>query len=191
MSDSGTGGRWPRRSQSLVEQQLALIEELEHDEDNPSRLQTLFRLDHLATRMRRNGDNLLVLADTVERHRRMPSVPVSEMLRAAISEVEDYRRVALGPIADASIVGAAASDIGHMIAELLDNALQYSPPDSPVWVTVSRAVDAGVLVEIADRGLGMPSDDMQEANDRLALGGEVTSDTAKRCLLYTSDAADE
>lgn len=173
-----------RRSRSLVEEQLVLIETLEQDEDDPGRLDHLFRLDHLATRMRRNGDNLLVLADTVERHRRMPPVPVSEMLRAAISEVEDYRRVELGPSVDGSVVGAAAADIGHMVAELLDNALQYSPPDAPVWITVSRAVDAGLLVEIADRGLGMPEEDVAAANERLALGGEVTSDTAKRMGLF-------
>jgi signal transduction histidine kinase len=173
-----------RRSRSLVEEQLVLIETLEHDEDDPARLDHLFRLDHLATRMRRNGDNLLVLADTVDRHRRLPPVPVSEMLRAAVSEVEDYRRVALGAVAEGSIAGAAAADIGHMLAELLDNALQYSPPDSPVWVTVSRAVDAGLLVEITDRGLGMPADDVREANERLALGGEITSDTAKRMGLF-------
>lgn len=173
-----------RRSRSLVEEQLVLIETLELDEDDPARLDHLFRLDHLATRMRRNGDNLLVLADTVERHRRLEPVPVLEMLRAAMSEVEDYRRVELGPVVDGSIVGAAAGDIGHLIAELLDNALQYSPPDSPVWVACSRAVDAGILVEIADRGLGMPAEDLQEANERLALGGEVTSDTAKRMGLF-------
>lgn len=173
-----------RRSRSLVEEQLVLIETLEHDEDDPARLDHLFRLDHLATRMRRNGDNLLVLADTVERHRRLAPVPVPEVLRAAMSEVEDYRRVQLGPLVEGSIVGAAAGDVGHLIAELLDNALQYSPPDSPVWVTVSRAVDAGILVEIADRGLGMPADDLREANERLALGGEVTSDTAKRMGLF-------
>ena len=173
-----------RRSRSLVEEQLVLIETLEHDEDDPARLDHLFRLDHLATRMRRNGDNLLVLADTVDRHRRLPAVPVAEMLRAAVSEVEDYRRVALGAVAEGSIAGAAAADIGHMLAELLDNALQYSPPDSPVWITVSRAVDAGLLVEISDRGLGMPADDVREANERLALGGEITSDTAKRMGLF-------
>jgi signal transduction histidine kinase len=173
-----------RRSRSLVEEQLVLIETLEHDEDDPARLDHLFRLDHLATRMRRNGDNLLVLADTVERHRRLEPVPVAEMLRAAISEVEDYRRVSLGAVAEGSIAGAAAADIGHMLAELLDNALQYSPPDAPVWVTVSRAVDAGLLVEISDRGLGMPAEDVREANERLALGGEVTSDTAKRMGLF-------
>ncbi len=173
-----------RRSRSLVEEQLALIENLEHDEDDPTRLDHLFRLDHLATRMRRNGDNLLVLADTVDRHRRMPPAPVSEVLRSAVSEVEDYRRVSLGPNVEASIVGAASADIGHMIAELLDNALRYSPPDSTVRVTVTRGADAGLVVEVADRGLGMAEEDMREANERLALGGEVTSDTAKRMGLF-------
>ncbi|HEY6650321.1 MAG TPA: HAMP domain-containing sensor histidine kinase [Mycobacterium sp.] len=173
-----------RRSRSLVEEQLALIETLELDEDDPVRLDHLFRLDHLATRMRRNGDNLLVLADTVERHRRSGSVPLPEVLRAAMSEVEEYRRVTLGPTGDVSIVGAAAGDVGHLIAELLDNALRYSPPESLVSVTVSRAVDAGVLVEVADRGLGMSAEDLRAANERLALGGEVTSETAKRMGLF-------
>jgi signal transduction histidine kinase len=173
-----------RRSRSLVEEQLALIETLELDEDDPVRLDHLFRLDHLATRMRRNGDNLLVLADTVERHRRSRSVPLPEVLRAAMSEVEQYRRVTLGPTGDVSIVGAAAADVGHLVAELLDNALRYSPPESSVSVTVSRAVDAGILVEVADRGLGMSAEDLHAANDRLALGGEVTSETAKRMGLF-------
>lgn len=173
-----------RRSRSLVEEQLALIETLELDEDDPVRLEHLFRLDHLATRMRRNGDNLLVLADTVERHRMAAPVPLPDVLRAAMSEVEEYRRVQVGPIVDVSIVSAAAGDIGHLIAELLDNALRYSPPESPVLVTVGRAVDAGVLVEVADRGLGMSKDDLTAANERLALGGEVTSETAKRMGLF-------
>jgi signal transduction histidine kinase len=173
-----------RRSRSLIEEQLALIETLELDEDDPARLDHLFRLDHLATRMRRNGDNLLVLADTVERHRRSPSVPMLEVLHAAMSEVEQYRRVTLGPSVDGSIVGAAAGDVGHLVAELLDNALRYSPPESSVSVTVSRAVDAGILIEVADRGLGMSADDLRAANERLALGGEVTSETAKRMGLF-------
>ena len=173
-----------RRSRSLIEEQLTLIEALELDEDDPARLDHLFRLDHLATRMRRNGDNLLVLADTPERLRRAPAVPLQEVLRAAMSEVEDYRRVKLGPAVDGSIVGAAAGDVGHLIAELLDNALRYSPPDSSVLVTVSRAVDAGILVEIADGGLGMPAEDLHEANEGLAQGGQVTSETAKRMGLF-------
>lgn len=173
-----------RRSRSLVEEQLALIETLELDEEDPVRLDHLFRLDHLATRMRRNGDNLLVLADTVERHRMSPPVALPDMLRAAMSEVEEYRRVQVGHMADVSIAGSAAGDIGHLIAELLDNALRYSPPESPVMVTVGRAVDAGLLVEVADRGLGMSKDDLTAANERLALGGEVTSETAKRMGLF-------
>jgi signal transduction histidine kinase len=173
-----------RRSRSLVEEQLELIETLELDEDDPVRLDHLFRLDHLVTRMRRNGDNLLVLADTVERHRRAEPVALPEVLRAAMSEVEEYRRVKIGPTPDLSLVGAAAGDIGHLIAELLDNALRYSPPESFVSVTVSRAVDAGVLVEVADLGLGMSAEDLQTANESLALGGEVTSETAKRMGLF-------
>ncbi|MBW8710512.1 MAG: hypothetical protein JF631_05395, partial [Mycobacterium sp.] len=173
-----------RRSRSLVEEQLALIETLELDEDDPVRLDHLFRLDHLVTRMRRNGDNLLVLADTVEHHRRSGPVALPEVLRAAMSEVEQYRRVTLGPTGDVSIVGAAAGDVGHLIAELLDNALRYSPPESSVSVTVYRAVDAGILVEVVDRGLGMSAEDLRAANERLALGGEVTSETAKRMGLF-------
>jgi signal transduction histidine kinase len=173
-----------RRSRSLVEEQLSLIETLELDEDDPVRLDHLFRLDHLATRMRRNGDNLLVLADTVERHRRSGPVPLLAVLHAAMSEVEQYRRVTVGATGDVSIVGAAAGDVGHLIAELLDNALRYSPPESLVSVTVSRAVDAGILVEVADRGLGMSAEDLRAANERLALGGEVTSETAKRMGLF-------
>ena len=115
-----------------MEEQLALIETLEHDEDDPARLDHLFRLDHLVTRMRRNGDNLLVLADTVERHRRAEPVQLPDVMRAAMSEVEDYHRVTVGSTVDGSIVGAAAGDVGHLIAELLDNALRYSPPESSV-----------------------------------------------------------
>jgi signal transduction histidine kinase len=173
-----------RRSRSLVEEQLVLIEALELDEDDPVRLDHLFRLDHLVTRMRRNGDNLLVLADTVEKHRRSAPEPLLEVLRAAMSEVEEYRRVTIGPTGDVWIAGAAAGDVGHLIAELLDNALRYSPPESSVTVTVSRAVDAGILVEVADRGLGMSAEDLRAANERLALGGEVTSETAKRMGLF-------
>jgi signal transduction histidine kinase len=173
-----------RRSRSLVDEQLALIETLELDEDDPDRLDHLFRLDHLVTRMRRNGDNLLVLAGTVERHLRPAPESLPEVLRAAMSEVEEYRRVTLGPSGDISIVGAAAADVGHLVAELLDNALRYSPPESSVLVTVSRAVDAGVLVEVADWGIGMPAEDLTAANERLALGGEVTSETAKRMGLF-------
>jgi signal transduction histidine kinase len=173
-----------RRSQSLVEQQLALIEELEHDEDNPARLQTLFRLDHLATRMRRNGDNLLVLAGTVLRRGHLPPVPLSDMLWSAVSQVEDYQRVEIGNVPDGVVAGESAVDIEHLLAELIDNALRYSPPSTSVAVIVGRAVDSGYLIEITDRGLGMSADDLQTTNDRLASGGEVTVETARRMGLF-------
>lgn len=173
-----------RRSQSLVEQQLALIEELEHDEDDTERLQSLFRLDHLATRMRRNGDNLLVLAGTALRRGALQPVPLSDMLWSAVSQVEDYQRVEIGTVPDGVVPGEPAVDIEHLLAELIDNALRYSPPSTAVAVVVARAVDGGYLIEITDRGLGMSSEDLQLTNERLASGGEVTVETARRMGLF-------
>ncbi len=173
-----------RRSQSLVEQQLGIIEELEHDEEDPRRLQSLFRLDHLATRMRRNGDNLLVLAGTALRRGQLEPVPLSDMLWSAVSQVEDYQRVEIGHVPDGVVAGEPAVDIEHLLAEVIDNALRYSPPNTPVAVTVSRAVDGGYLIEITDRGLGMATEDLQAANARLASGGEINVETARRMGLF-------
>ena len=173
-----------RRSRSLVEEQLALIDTLERDEEDPVRLEHLFRLDHLTTRMRRNGDNLLVLADTSDRRGRLEPVALADVLRAGMSEVEDYRRVQVVSAVEGSLTGVAAADVAHMIAELVDNALRYSPPDSVVSVMVARAVDAGYLIEIVDRGLGMSEDELRSINDRLASGGEVTAETARRMGLF-------
>ncbi|WP_280446227.1 ATP-binding protein [Nocardia brasiliensis] len=173
-----------RRSQSLVEQQLALIEDLEHDEDNTERLQSLFRLDHLATRMRRNGDNLLVLAGTALRRGQLHPVQLSDMLWSAVSQVEDYQRVEITAVPEGIVAGEPAIDIEHLLAELIDNALRYSPPTTPVTVSVARAVDGGYLIEVTDRGLGMATDDLQVINDRLASGGEVTVETARRMGLF-------
>ncbi|MFC8045946.1 ATP-binding protein [Nocardia sp. NPDC057353] len=173
-----------RRSQSLVEQQLTLIEELEHDEDDGERLQSLFRLDHLATRMRRNGDNLLVLAGTQLRRGQLHPVPLSDMLWSAVSQVEDYQRVEIGSVPEGVVPGEPAVDIEHLLAELIDNALRYSPPTTAVAVMVARAVDGGYLIEITDRGLGMASEDLQATNERLASGGEVNVETARRMGLF-------
>ncbi|MCU1641898.1 MAG: putative histidine kinase [Nocardia sp.] len=173
-----------RRSQSLVEQQLTLIEELERDEDDSERLQSLFRLDHLATRMRRNGDNLLVLAGTALRRGHLTPVPLSDMLWSSVSQVEDYQRAEIGTVPDGIVAGEPAVDIEHLLAELIDNALRYSPPSTPVAVSVARAVDGGYLIEITDRGLGMNAEDLQSINDRLASGGEVNVETARRMGLF-------
>ncbi|WP_187776170.1 sensor histidine kinase [Antrihabitans cavernicola] len=173
-----------RRSRTLVEKQLALIEKLELDEDDPQRLESLFQLDHLATRMRRNGDNLLVLSGTAPPKDSFEPIPLADVLRGALSEVEDYQRVEIGGAPDGALSGNDAADVVHLAAELIDNALRYSPPESPVSVTAARAVDGGYLIDIADSGIGMHDEDLQAANGRLASGGEVTPDTARRMGLF-------
>jgi len=173
-----------RRSKSLVEQQLSLIEQLEYEEKDPTRLESLFRLDHLAARMRRNGDNLLILSGTRSRRGHSAPVQLGDVLRAAMSEVEDYQRVQIGSTPDGALSGAVATDIVHLLAELVDNSLRASPPDSNVTFSFARAVDGGLLVEIADRGIGIPADELETINQRLAKGGEVGPDTARHMGLF-------
>ncbi|QNG20757.1 HAMP domain-containing protein [Rhodococcus triatomae] len=173
-----------RRSKSLVDQQLGLIEKLEFEEKDPKRLESLFRLDHLAARMRRNGENLLVLAGTRVRRNQSAAVPLGDVLRAAISEVEDYQRVQVGATPEGALSGSVATDVVHLLAELVDNALRASPPGSPVTFGFARAVDGGVLLEIADRGIGVPTDELTEINERLASGGEVGPETARHMGLF-------
>ena len=133
-----------RRSRSLVDQQLSLIDRLERNEEDPDRLDSLFRLDHLAARLRRNSANLLVLAGAqLSRDQREP-VPLSTVINAAVSEVEDYRRVADRPRCPTrTVIGAAVGSVIHLLAELIDNALRYSPPTTPVWFPRPVAATAG------------------------------------------------
>ena len=173
-----------RRNKSLVDQQLGLIEQLEQDEDDPRRLENLFRLDHIAARMRRNGDNLLVLAGTDVRRARTAPVALGDTLRAAVSGVEEYRRVELGQIPPGVVTGHAAPDVVHLIAELLDNSLRYSPPETTVSINAARTIDGSMIVEIADLGIGMSPADILDANERLAAGGEMSADTARRMGLF-------
>jgi signal transduction histidine kinase len=163
-----------RRSRSLVDQQLSLIDRLERNEEDPDRLDSLFRLDHLAARLRRNSANLLVLAGAqLSRDQREP-VGLSTVISAAVSEVEDYRRVQIAGVPDSTVMGAAVGSIIHLLAELIDNALRYSPPTTPVWVSAARGGDGGVLLWVSDSGLGMNDGDRRIANMRLQSGGEVT-----------------
>ncbi|WP_064062519.1 sensor histidine kinase [Rhodococcus gordoniae] len=173
-----------RRNKTLVEQQLALIDSLEHEERDPMRLQNLFALDHLAARMRRTGDSLLVLAGTRQRLGRVPDTRLVDVLRASVSQVENYQRVNIGNAPEGSLVGSAVTDVVHMIAELLDNALRASPPESNVAFAFSRAVDGGLLLEIADRGIGIPADELLEINMRLGSAGEAGSGAARRMGLF-------
>ena len=173
-----------RRSRSLVDQQLALIDQLERDEQDPQRLERLFRLDHLAARMRRNGANLLVLAGTNVTREHAEPVPVSAVVNAAASEVEEYTRVVTDEVPDCDIGGTVAADLVHVLAELMDNALRYSPPDSQVRVSAVRAGNGALVIEVADRGLGMAEPDLRVANTRLQSGGEVNPYTARHMGLF-------
>jgi signal transduction histidine kinase len=175
-----------RRSRSLVDQQLSLIDRLERNEEDPDRLDSLFRLDHLAARLRRNSANLLVLAGAqLARDQRDP-VPLSTVINAAVSEVEDYRRVEVAGLPECALIGAAAGGVIHLFAELIDNALRYSPPGTTVQISAERGAypDGGALLRIADAGLGMSDADRRMANMRLQAGGEVTPDNARHMGLF-------
>lgn len=173
-----------RRNKTLVEQQLSLIESLEFEEKDPNRLHSLFSLDHLAARMRRTGDSLLVLAGTRQRLGRMPDTPLGDVLRGSASQVENYERVHIGSVPAGNLVGSAVADVAHLVAELLDNALRASPPNSTVRFVFSGAVDGGMLLEIADQGIGIPPDDLADINARLASDTENASGATRRMGLF-------
>ncbi|MCX2932510.1 ATP-binding protein [Mycobacterium sp. CVI_P3] len=173
-----------RRNRSLVDQQLALIDRLEKSEDDPERLDNLFRLDHLATRMRRIGSNLLVLAGAQVSRDHRESLPLASAVNAAVSEVEDYKRVEVGELPDSSLVGRVSADAVHMLAELIDNALRYSPPIASVRVSAVHTSNAGVIIEVHDDGIGMTESDLRIANMRLHAGGEVSQDNTRHMGLF-------
>jgi signal transduction histidine kinase len=173
-----------RRNRSLVDQQLALIDRLEKSEDDPERLDNLFRLDHLATRMRRIGSNLLVLAGAQVSRDHRESLPLASAVNAAVSEVEDYKRVEVGQVPDSALVGRVSADAVHMLAELIDNALRYSPPIAPVRVSAEHTSNAGLVIEVHDDGIGMTESDLRIANMRLHAGGEVSQDNTRHMGLF-------
>jgi HAMP domain-containing protein len=155
-----------RRSQALIDRQLELIDELEEEADSRT-LASLFQLDHLATRMRRNAENLIVLSGAEPPRRWTQPIPLGEVIRGAIAEVEDYQRVALVPMEDVAVPGHAGADIIHLLSELIENATSFSPPGTVVRVGGQPAA-TGYIVEVEDRGLGMSDEELQEANERLA-----------------------
>ena len=172
-----------RRNTSLINQQLGLIERLERDEEDPKRLESLFRLDHLAARMRRTADSLLILADAPTATAGVDGLTVSDALQAATSGVQDYQRVQIRSANPMRIDDSAAADVVHLLTELVDNALTYSPPTAMVTVG-STTTARGVVIEIADAGLGIPADQLAQTNESLGSGGEVTPDTARRMGLF-------
>jgi signal transduction histidine kinase len=156
-----------RRNQNLLGRQLDFITELESHETNPDTLANLFRLDHLATRMRRNAESLLVLAGIDPPRKWASPVRLTDVIRAALGEVEDYQRVSVRGVEPATIVGSAAADLAHLLAELIENALVFSPPDQTVEIR-GRSRPNGYTLAIIDSGLGMTPTDIESANRRLA-----------------------
>src|ERR1039458_2159164 len=156
-----------RRSQSLVERQIRLIDDLEQGEQDPERLSNLFQMDHLATRMRRNSENLLVLAGHEVSRRWNQPVALVDVLRAAVSEIEQYERVSMNVQPGISVRGQAVNDVVHLVAELVENATSFSSAETPVTVSGHLLNSGGVLLDISDQGVGMGAEEMAHANWRL------------------------
>ncbi|MEU6404462.1 nitrate- and nitrite sensing domain-containing protein [Streptomyces sp. NPDC046985] len=173
-----------RRNQSLIEGQLTLITDLENNEADPDQLENLFRLDHLATRMRRNGENLLVLAGEEPGRRWDQPVPLVDVLRAASSEVEQYERIELSGVPEAEIHGRAVTDLVHLLAELLENATTFSSPQTKVRVTATRLPDGRVMIEIHDKGIGLTAEDFADINHKLANPPTVDVAISQRMGLF-------
>ncbi|SDT68821.1 sensor histidine kinase [Actinoplanes derwentensis] len=155
-----------RRSQTLLHRQLSLLDKMERRETDPQELEDLYRVDHLATRMRRHAEDLVILAGAAPGRGWRNPVPVIDVVRGAISEVEDYKRVDIRTVSTAALVGRTVGDVIHLLAELIENAASYSPPHTRVQVS-GQLLPNGYAVEIEDRGLGMADDAMELANRRL------------------------
>jgi signal transduction histidine kinase len=157
-----------RRNQNLLGRQIDYITQFENNETDPDALANLFRLDHLATRMRRNAESLLVLAGVEPARQWMSPVPLTAVIRAALGEVEDYQRVRVHDIAPTTVTGTAAADLAHLLAELVENALVFSGDDQMVDLLGRPRPDGAYSLAVVDHGLGMPPDAIAAANRRLA-----------------------
>ncbi|MEV5720028.1 nitrate- and nitrite sensing domain-containing protein [Amycolatopsis mediterranei] len=156
-----------KRTQNLVGRQLALIDEVERNEQDTRLLASLYRLDHLSTRLRRNADNLLVVSGTRDETRIAGPIELSTALRSALAEIEDYQRVKLGVVAEILLSSALGADLVLVFAELLENATSFSPPGSMVEVDTMLLSDGACLVSIVDHGIGMTAEKLGEENRRL------------------------
>jgi signal transduction histidine kinase len=167
-----------RRNQNLLRRQLGFITKLEQEESTPTGLANLFELDHLATRMRRNAESLLVLVGAASPRQWSRPVPLTDVIRAAVSEVEEYRRVSLRRLDEGMVSGSVASGLAHMLAELIENGLAFSPPDLDVEIH-GRLVDGGYLIAICDQGVGMSEDELDVSNRRLRGDGDFLNAPAR------------
>jgi signal transduction histidine kinase len=172
-----------RRSQTLIDRQLELIEDLERNETDPETLGQLFRLDHLATRMRRNAEDLIVLSGADPGRHWVQQMTVVDVVRSAAAEVEEYQRVEFLPLADLEVAGHVAVDVIHLLAELIENATAFSPPNTKVQIA-GQAVPHGYVIEVEDRGLGMSDEELIQANERLANPPEIDFALSRVLGLY-------
>ncbi len=156
-----------RRLQSLVHREISILDELENEMEDPDLLKGLFHVDHLATRIRRHAENLAVLGGAVSRRQWSNPVPMTEVLRSAVAEVEQYSRVKLVPPVDGTLRGHAVADVIHLLAELVENATVFSAPHTHVLLR-ANLVTSGLAVEVEDRGLGMPVGEQDRMNALLA-----------------------
>ncbi len=156
-----------RRNQTLLDRQIEFIDQLEANEEDADQLDNLFKLDHLATRMRRNAESLLVLAGAEPPRRRGRPVALADVVRVAIGEVEDFARISLLALDDVTVGGNVAVDLAHLLSELMENATHFSPPDTTVEIVGHRA-DDGYTLSVSDQGIGMSADQLAEANTQLA-----------------------
>lgn len=169
------------RSQGLVHRQLELLDAMEREQEDPDLLADLFRVDHLATRMRRNAENLSVLGGTMPARRWRRPVRLAEILRGAASQTEDYSRVKLTMVPEAGLAGPVAGDVMHLLSELVENAATFSPPSTKVRIS-AEVVPNGLGIEIEDRGLGMSIEARDEANQLLRTAPEFN------VMGFTTDA---
>ncbi|MDI6101715.1 nitrate- and nitrite sensing domain-containing protein [Actinoplanes sp. NEAU-A12] len=167
-----------RRNQNLLRRQLGFITRLEQEESSPAGLANLFELDHLATRMRRNAESLLVLVGAASPRQWSRPLPLTDVIRAAVSEVEEYRRVSLRRLDEAMVTGSVVSGLAHMLAELIENGLAFSPPDLDVEIH-GRLIDGGYLIAVCDQGVGMSEAELDVANRRLRGEGDFITAPAR------------
>ena len=167
-----------RRNQNLLRRQLGFITRLEREESNPTGLANLFELDHLATRMRRNAESLLVLVGAASPRQWSEPLPVTDLIRAAISEVEEYRRVTLRRVDEIMVAGSVVSGVAHMLAELIENGLAFSPPDQDVEIHGRQMADC-YLIAVIDQGVGLSVAELEQANQRLRGEGDFITAPAR------------
>lgn len=173
-----------RRSQRLVERQLGVIDRLEADEQDPDHLASLFELDHLATRLRRNGESLLVLSGAGLAKSVPKPVPAADVIGAAVSEIEQYARIEIGIVPEVAVQGLTIHDLVHVLAELLDNATYFSEPETKVTVRAVITRKKALAIQVTDHGVGMTEERLAEVNTRLAEPPDLDVSVTRRMGLY-------